>query len=151
MAANNYTLAPLCQSAMPIKQIGIRFHPKPGTLLMCNFQTGFRPPEMVKTRPVVVVSIKHSQLAIVVPLSTVEPTPFEPCHHEMSIDSMPNSLRAERCWAKCDMVSCVAFQRLDRIKDGKCPKTGQILWAAPEIIPADLSHIRQALKYVFGL
>ena len=34
----------------------ITFHPSPGTVLICDFTTGFQPPEMVKRRHVVVVS-----------------------------------------------------------------------------------------------
>ena len=34
----------------------ITFHPHPGTVLICDFFTGFQPPEMVKRRHVVVVS-----------------------------------------------------------------------------------------------
>ena len=34
----------------------LTFHPDPGTLLVCNFDTGFIPPEMVKRRLVVVIS-----------------------------------------------------------------------------------------------
>jgi mRNA interferase MazF len=129
----------------------ITFHPKVGTVLMCDFSTGFKAPEMVKIRPVVVVSRKHSQIAIVVPLSTVEPIPFEACHVEMSTDSLPKSLRHERCWAKCDMVSHVALSRLDRIMDGKCPTTGKRLYVAPQITSVDLELIRDALRHVLYL
>jgi mRNA interferase MazF len=130
--------------------MAITFHPRPGTLLMCDF-TGFKPPEMVKKRPVVVVSRSHRQLATVVPLSTVAPCPFEPCHVEMCVGSMPKSLQSQRCWAKCDRVTCVAFCRLDRIMDGKDPKTGRRLYVSPPIEAVDLDQIRQALRHVMGL
>ena len=55
----------------------ITFHPKPGHVLICDFNTGFRPPEMVKKRPVVVISESRQQLVTVVPLSTTEPNPIE--------------------------------------------------------------------------
>jgi mRNA interferase MazF len=131
--------------------MGLLFYPTPGTLLMCDFNTGFKPPEMVKTRPVVVVGKKQSQLAVVVPLSTTEPVPFEPYHVEMELGSLPRSLRGARCWAKCNMVSCVALWRLDRIKDGKDPKTGKRIYVAPEILPGDLVEIRKALRHVLLL
>ena len=41
------------------------FQPKPGMLLMCDFDTGFRPPEMVKVRPVVVISPGRKRILIV--------------------------------------------------------------------------------------
>ena len=118
---------------------------------MCDFDTGFKPPEMVKRRPVVVVSRRHRNIATVVPLSTVQPEPMEACHYEMSLDSMPRSLRDERCWAKCDMVTCAGFWRLDRVRDGKCPKTGKRLYVAYPILDDDLEQIRHALRYVLLL
>ena len=126
--------------------MSITFHPATGTLLMCDFNTGFAPPEMVKKRPVVVVSRGRTQIATVVPLSTVEPIPFEAYHYEMSPRSLPKSLRGRRCWATCDMVVSVALWRLDRILDGKCPKTGKRQFVAPLISNLDLEHIRKALR-----
>lgn len=131
--------------------MAITFHPTRGTLLMCDFNTGFAPPEMVKKRPVVVVSAKHRNIAIVVPLSTTEPNPFEVCHHEMSMDSFPRSMQGVRRWAKCDMLSHVAFWRLDRIMDGKCPQTGKRIYVAPQISTIDLNAIDVAIKHVLCL
>jgi mRNA interferase MazF len=131
--------------------MAIFFHPPAGTLLMCDFNTGFKPPEMVKKRPVVIVSHKHKNVATVVPLSCTEPIPFESHHWEMSPMSLPASLRGDRCWAKCDMVSCVGFARLDRIMDGKCPNTGRRVYVAPEILPIDFQEIMKSLKYVLRI
>jgi uncharacterized protein YifN (PemK superfamily) len=134
----------------PILEMAIQFHPKTGSLLMCDFN-GFIAPEMVKNRPVVVVSRPHRNIAVVVPLSTVKPSPFEPCHWEMGIASLPSSLQKKRCWAKCDMVTCVRFARLDRVMNGKCPKTGKRIYVDQEILAVDLEEIRKALKYVLRL
>lgn len=41
--------------------MALRFHPKPGTILMCDFDTGFQVPEMVKKRPVIVLSPKRKR------------------------------------------------------------------------------------------
>ncbi|HEX3655335.1 MAG TPA: type II toxin-antitoxin system PemK/MazF family toxin [Pirellulales bacterium] len=131
--------------------MAITFHPQRGTLLMCDFNTGFLPPEMVKKRPVVVLSSKHRCLAVVIPLSATEPNPLEPCHHEMSPDSFPTSMRGVRRWAKCDMIAHVAFRRLDRVMDGKDPKTGKRIYVAPTISDVDLSAIEQAVRHVLGL
>ena len=51
----------------------IRFPPVPGQVLLCDYDTGFRPPEMVKKRLAVVVSPRlpyRDGLCTVVPLST---------------------------------------------------------------------------------
>jgi uncharacterized protein YifN (PemK superfamily) len=34
----------------------LKFHPEPGTILICDYSTGFKKPEMVKKRPVVTIS-----------------------------------------------------------------------------------------------
>ena len=50
----------------------LKFHPEPGTILICDYSTGFRLPEMVKKRPVVTISPRLKRrdgLITVVPLS----------------------------------------------------------------------------------
>jgi hypothetical protein len=34
----------------------LKFHPEPGTILIRDYTTGFREPEMVKRRPIVTIS-----------------------------------------------------------------------------------------------
>lgn len=119
-------------------------------LLMCDFQ-GFVPPEMVKVRPVVVICRGRGSTLSVVPLSTIEPTPLEAWHYEMPVSSLPRSLRAERSWAKCDMLTCVGRWRLDRIRDFKCPQTGKRLYVAPTLPATDLEQIRAAIRHALQL
>jgi len=129
----------------------IDFHPKPGHVLICDFNTGFKPPEMVKKRPVVVISKSRQQLVTVVPLSTTEPSPLEKWHHEMSESSLPVSLRGARHWAKCDMIATVAFWRLDRVCTGKHPSTGKRMYVSHVVSLEDLTAIRQAVLHALGL
>jgi len=98
----------------------LKFHPKKGTVLCCDFSKGFNPPEMVKVRPVVVISPKlpgRPGLCTVIPLSTVEPKPIQLYHHKINPDSLPPKLQKQECWAKCDMLYTVSLERLDRIRD----------------------------------
>jgi mRNA interferase MazF len=98
--------------------VPINFHPKRGTVLMCDFTTGFQPPEMVKRRHVVVVSPRyrrHTGLCLVVPFSTVAPHEIEPHHYEIRAGSYDFLDPAKSVWAKCDMLTCVCFERLDRL------------------------------------
>ncbi|MBN1394766.1 MAG: type II toxin-antitoxin system PemK/MazF family toxin [Pirellulales bacterium] len=128
----------------------VNFHPKPGQVLICDFNTGFRPPEMVKKRPVVVISKCRSQLVTVVPISTVEPCPVEKWHHELQGLSLPVSLRRKRCWAKCDMVATVALWRLDRVCVGKHPTTGKRIYVSHVVCPQDFAAIRSAVLAGLG-
>lgn len=112
---------------------------------MCDFH-GYVVPEMIKRRPVVVLARnrQNRQLVTVVPLSTTQPNPIEPHHHELARSPLPNA-REVRCWAKCDMVATVSLGRLDRCKAGK----GQ--YVVPELPVADLAAIRAAVAIALGV
>lgn len=97
--------------------MAITFHPKPGQVLFCDF-SGYVFPEIVKTRPVVVVSPSHLArpgLVTVVPLSTTVPDPVRSYHYKLQGNPVPGSTAAET-WAKCDLFATVSLQRLDRVK-----------------------------------
>ena len=92
------------------------FYPKTGHILICNFDKGFVPPEMVKRRPIVVISRTetHSRrLCTVVPLSTTIPKTIKPWHVALKIDSVSSNSEIETIWAKCDMIYTVSFDRLE--------------------------------------
>lgn len=100
--------------------MAITFHPKPGNVLMCDFR-GYVAPEIVKIRPVVIISPAHLRrpgLVTVVPLSTTPPDPVELYHYRLRGNPMPGS-NALEVWAKCDLVATVRFDRLDRFKLGR--------------------------------
>jgi mRNA interferase MazF len=119
---------------------------------MCDFSNGFEPPEIVKVRPVVVLSKSHHQLVSVVPISRTEPNPIEWWHHEMDPRSFPRELgHFERRWAKCDIIMTVAFWRLDRIKGGKHPATGKRIYVSHTVLPSDLAAIRKAVAGILGI
>ena len=93
-------------------------HPNQREVLMCDFGSGgFREPEMVKKRPVVVLSHRryNATTCLVAPLSTVEPRVLLPFHHRIDPASLPRSLRAHVSWLKGDMLTHVALVRLDRV------------------------------------
>ncbi len=131
--------------------MNIKFHPVRGAVLMCDFDTGFRPPEMVKCRPVVILSHRHREVCTLVPLSGTEPKPIEACHHEMSPESLPTKFRSEKMWAKCDMVTTVALDRLDRVHEGRNAATGQRSYFTGCVVDSDLNAIRRCVLHVLGL
>jgi uncharacterized protein YifN (PemK superfamily) len=98
--------------------MAIQFAPKKGMILMCNF-AGYKLPEIIKIRPVVVISPNHlrrGNLVTVVPFSTTPPSKVMNHHC-----SMPNHILKDgsEVWAKCDMLATVGWERLDRVKTGK--------------------------------
>ncbi|MBX3487219.1 MAG: type II toxin-antitoxin system PemK/MazF family toxin [Candidatus Paracaedibacteraceae bacterium] len=103
--------------------MGIREHPKKGTVIMCDFDSGFKQPEMVKRRPVIVISpqIKtRAGLCTVVALSTTKPDPIMPYHSEIILppNKFPEKIN-NTVWVKGDMINTVGFHRLDLIRLGK--------------------------------
>lgn len=133
--------------------MALKFHPRPGTLLICNFDTGFRRPEMVKKRPVVVISPRRrrsSGLCTVVPLSTRVPDTVQRFHHRLETVSLPPGLRTENTWAKCDMVTTVSMNGLDRVLTGR-DRDGKRMYVADQVTEEDLSGIREGVMFALGL
>lgn len=93
-------------------------HPIQGEIILCNYE-GFRPPEMVKSRPVVVVSPRNRKregLVTVIPLSNTAPDDVMPWHIKIELQAeLTAKFKEKIIWAKCDMLNTVAFHRLDRL------------------------------------
>jgi mRNA interferase MazF len=100
--------------------MAIIFHPKAGMVLMCDFK-GYREPEIIKTRPVAVISPNHlgrPGLVTIVPLSTTAPNPVCAYHYRLLGNPIPGDAAPE-VWAKCDLVATVCLDRLDRVQLGR--------------------------------
>ena len=85
-------------------------------VLMCDF-SGSIPPEIGKTRPVVIVTpphVRRRELATAVPLSTKPPQIAYAYHHRVISSAYPGA--AKEVWAKCDLVMSVSYARLHKIR-----------------------------------
>ena len=99
--------------------MSINFVPKPGTVLLCDYSTGFVPPEMTKRRPVVVLSPlpsphrqPHNLTVLVAPISTSRPEVAE-AHHVCLLAGKYRFLKRHvDSWVKGDMISNVSLRRL---------------------------------------
>ena len=91
-------------------------HPVPGTIVRVDLSDGFRPPEMVKRRPAIVLSPpipKRQMLCAIVPLSTSPPNPVLPHHMQIAFNPpLPKPYDSPVMWLKGDLVLTVAFHRL---------------------------------------
>lgn len=99
---------------------GLKFEPVPGKLLICHFGLGFQRPEIIKTRPVLVISPKYHEkrgLCTVVPISSKEPRQERPYHLKLPNGLVPSN-KYENAWLKGDLVQTVGLHRLDRFKVG---------------------------------
>ena len=126
--------------------MAINFHPKPGMVLICNY-SGFMLPEMVKIRPVIIVSpyqLNNKGLCTVVPISTSPPEPIEHHHYKLPAGKYKFLHLTKDCWVKCDMIGRVSLKRLDRIRVGKD-------FVAPNITRDDLFEIRKGIKFTIDI
>src|SRR4030088_3208364 len=123
---------------------GITFHPNSGEVLMCDFD-GNIVPEIVKLRPVVVVSADHSSgtpICLVVPFSTRPPSVLKPVHFYVPAGRYPFGEVDQ--WVKGDLITHVSFMRLDRIRIGSRYKR----WKLPH---ADFIEVQQCVLHAMGL
>ncbi|MGH6924324.1 MAG: type II toxin-antitoxin system PemK/MazF family toxin [Propylenella sp.] len=101
----------------------LKFHPEPSTILICDYGNYAVEPEMVKRRPVVVISprLKHrTALCAVVALSTTPPDSIQDYHCTIAINPpLPRPFDSPETWVKADMISTVGFHRLDLPRTGR--------------------------------
>ncbi|MCQ8186296.1 type II toxin-antitoxin system PemK/MazF family toxin [Parvularcula maris] len=123
----------------------LKFHPRAGQVLVCDL-SDFKPPEMVKVRPVVVISPRlpdRGGIVTIVPLSTTPPRKPYPFVVPLSRSYKPGGEPSVQTWAKCDMILNIGLHRLNAFK------VGRRKWEIPEMTYADLRAVRRGV--VFGL
>ena len=103
--------------------MALTFHPRPGQILICNFAKGFKKPELVKRRPVVVLTPRidgRGDLVTVVGLSSIRPDPIRDFHCLLPKASLPmlGEYQDQETWVKGDMIYAVGFHRLNLIRLG---------------------------------
>lgn len=133
----------------------LTYHPRIGEVLLCDYDTGFIPPEMTKRRPVVTVSPRlrrRDNLVTVIPLSTTAPDGIESYHYEIEFSRLlPKPFDAKIMWAKCDMVATVARTRLDRFKDPAKARGSQHKFVTGQLSDEQLILIRRGMLHALGL
>jgi uncharacterized protein YifN (PemK superfamily) len=110
--------------------MSITIHPRPGQILYCDFSTGFKEPEAVKKRPVLILTPSmrgRPNLTTIVILSTSRPNPIEKYHYLLPKASLPilGDFQRSETWVKGDMVYAVGYHRLDLIKVGRRGSDGK--------------------------
>ena len=132
----------------------VKTHPVQGTIVRVDLSQGFRPPEMGKRRPAVVLSPPLSgrkQLCAIVPLSTTAPTIVRPWHYRFELDPpLPEPYATATMWAKCDMVQTVAFHRLRLLYDGK-DAAGERVYDVRVLDAVHMDAIRAGVRAALGL
>jgi uncharacterized protein YifN (PemK superfamily) len=122
--------------------MSINFYPKPAQVLICNFETGFVPPEMVKLRRVVILSsyqLNKRGICTVVPLSTTTPNKINDFHFVIQAGKYKFLSMQKDIWVKADMITTISIARLDRICVGKN-------FLSPSINNDDFNEIRRCVR-----
>lgn len=134
--------------------MAINFAVPIGTILLCDYSTGFIVPEMVKRRLAVVVSprLPHREnLCSVVPLSQTTPEHEVPYRAKIVFEhELPSPWLGLERWAKADMLATVGFQRLDLIRTAR-DQYGRRKYLQPKVNPEQLAAIRGAILHALGL
>ena len=128
-----------------VKDSGIQFHPRKGTVLICDFK-GNIIPEIVKKRPVVAITPRlpyRDNLVMVVPLSSTPPLHDVPYVVKLEKNYLTNDLSP--MYAKCDLLCSVSFARLDRIK------TGFRKYETPQMLESDFNAVIKGVKNALGI
>lgn len=132
----------------------IKYDLPPSTVLLCDYSKGgFREPEMVKRRPVIVISprLRHrTGLMTVVPLSTT--VPANPAAHHCQV-TLPQSLPGfpiPVCWVKADMIATVSFDRLDMFRTDR-DLNGKRKYLTPRVSEADFIAVLACIRAALGL
>ena len=132
----------------------IREHPVPGSLLLCNFDPTFKEPEMVKRRPVIVLSPKIASrpgLCTIVALSTSAPDPVKPYNCRIRIaPTLPKPFDSEEMWLKGDMIYAVGFHRLDLFRTGRS-ENGKRTYYYNTLSNDTMKQVRACVLHGLGL
>lgn len=126
---------------------GIQFQPRAGQILVCNFGLGFKKPEMIKVRPVLVISPHQrfwTRLCVVVPISSRPPGEIKPYHYKLPDGAVPGGKYAES-WIKGDLVIAVGHHRLDRLR------TGFRKYETPRVSDEVLREARRCVLHAAGM
>lgn len=132
--------------------LSLPYHPIAGTIVVCDYGTGFREPEMVKRRLAVTISPKlkrRNDLVTVVPLSQTEPLAFEAWHCRIDED-VPLPWGPGPRWAKCDMIATVAYARLN-LPHFRHPVTGVRQFVQIELDAIKVAELRAAAAAALGI
>ena len=134
--------------------MAITYFKRKGQVLLCHYPINAPKGEMIKLRPVVVVSPRIStrpSICTVVPLSTTEPNPSRPYHHKIIENiELPSPWNANERWVKADMISVVSFERLDNFRCGR-DENGKRIYNNFFVSDDDLNAIMVCVMRSLGL
>jgi uncharacterized protein YifN (PemK superfamily) len=134
--------------------MAIKYPPTMSEILVCDFVQakakslrGFVVPEMIKRRPVAVVSTPEYGRCIIVCFSATAPKHLKSWHYEINWDPLLPSPydKSPTCWALGDHVYTVSYERLSLFLGGKDPQ-GKRIYPKLYLKPEQLAGVRAAIR-----
>jgi len=134
----------------------ITIHPRPGQILWCDFSKGFKAPEAIKKRPVIILTPSmqgRHQLTTVVVLSTTQPEHIHKFHCQLPKACLPmlGEFQKGGSWLKGDLVYSVGFHRLDLIKTGGRNSNGKRAYFTNRLSRERMREIYTCVLYGMSL
>lgn len=117
-------------------------------------RTSFAEPEMIKARPMVVISRQlpgRPRLCTVVPLSTTAPIPVQPYHCEVATPGLPPPFGSATSWAKADMVYTFSLERLSRFRLHGRDANNKRMYVTGRVSLEDLARIKECVRRALSL
>lgn len=133
--------------------MALSHHPNIGDVLVCEFPGCLEEPEMIKRRPVVVISRQlpgRPKLCTVVPLSTTAPHPVQKYHFEVATPDVPKPFDSPTKWVKGDMVYTLSIERMARFKVVN-KTTGQRSYVTCRLSLDDLKAVKECIRHGLSL
>ena len=116
--------------------MGIKHYPGAWRIMQCDFNTGFKPPEMTKVRPIITISKARNdgaKLCTIIPISSTPPETKRDFHYLLPSDLLPIHIRMNypESWVKVDMIQTVSFSRLTMYWHGRNNRGERIYQTSP--------------------
>jgi mRNA interferase MazF len=134
----------------------MKYPVKPRTIVLCDYNAGgFRPPEMVKRRPAVVLTGAlpgRTNLHTVVPLSGTPSA--ENCKYHCNItlgEPLPAPFDETGWWVKADMLATVGLERLDLFQTDRDQYGRRKYLSNLRVTPEQFEAILTAVRWALGL
>lgn len=131
-------------------------HPvAPRTILLCDYDLGgFRPPEMVKRRPAVVVAARlprRGNLHTVVPLSGTPSDERNLYHCKIELaEPLPSPFHETVWWVKADLIASVGFHRLDLFRTDRDQYGRRKYLTGLKVSDEQFVQIQNAIRHALG-
>jgi len=136
--------------------MAIKFAVAPKTIILCDYSRGgFRPPEMVKRRPAVVIMgrlPRRDNLITLVPLSGTESDSRNKYHCRIDLpEPLPEPYAQTTWWVKADMIATVGLDRLDLFQTDRDQYGKRKYFTNLKVSDTQFDEIRLAVRHALGL